>query len=52
VLGTAATSLLLLKSEGKLEAYEPAGADKLDPRFVDRHEPPFWVGTNALSAAL
>src|SRR5918996_1997593 len=28
VLGTAATSLLLLKSEGMLEAYAPAGLDQ------------------------
>lgn len=52
VLGTAATSLLLLKSEGMLEPYAPAGLDQLDPRFVDKDEPPFWVGTNAWAAAL
>lgn len=52
VLGTAATSLLLLKSEGLLEPYAPAGADKLDPRFVDADTPPSWVGTNAWAAAL
>jgi iron(III) transport system substrate-binding protein len=52
VLGTAATSLLLLKSEGMLEPYAPAGMDKLDPRFVDADAPPYWVGTNAWSAAL
>ena len=52
VLGTAATSLLLLKSEGLLEPYAPAGADRLDPRFVDADQPPAWVGTNAWSGAL
>lgn len=52
VLGTAATSLLLLKSEGLLEAYAPQGVEKLDPRFVDQDEPPYWVGTNAWSGAL
>lgn len=52
VLGTAATSLLLLKSEGLLEAYAPSGAEGLDPRFVDQDTPPYWVGTNAWSAAL
>lgn len=52
VLGTAATSLLLLKSEGMLEPYAPAGLEQLDPRFVDKDEPPFWVGTNAWAAAL
>ena len=52
VLGTAATSLLLLKSEGLLDPYAPAGVEELDPRFVDANEPPYWVGTNAWSAAL
>ncbi len=52
VLGTAATSLLLLKSEGLLEPYAPAGTEQLDPRFVDKDEPPYWVGTNAWAAAL
>ncbi len=52
VLGTAATSLLLLKSEGMLEAYAPGGLEDLDPRFVDRDEPPYWVGSNAWAAAL
>ncbi len=52
VLGTAATSLLLLKSEGMLEPYAPAGLELLDPRFVDQDEPPYWVGTNAWAAAL
>jgi iron(III) transport system substrate-binding protein len=52
VLGTAATSLLLLKSEGMLEPYAPPNLDQLDPRFVDKDEPPYWVGTNAWAAAL
>ena len=52
VLGTAATSLLLLKSEGMLEPYSPAGLEQLDRRFVDKDEPPYWVGTNAWAAAL
>jgi iron(III) transport system substrate-binding protein len=52
VLGTAATSLLLLKSEGMLEPYAPPRLDQLDPRFVDKDEPPYWVGTNAWAAAL
>lgn len=52
VLGTAATSLLLLKSEGLLEGYAPKGMDKLDPRFIDEDQPPAWVGSDAWSAAL
>ncbi|MCX7299474.1 MAG: putative 2-aminoethylphosphonate ABC transporter substrate-binding protein [Rhodobacterales bacterium] len=52
VLGTAATSLLMLKSEGMLEPFAPVGVENLDPRFVDQDEPPYWVGTNAWAAAL
>ena len=52
VLGTAATSLLLLKSEGMLEPYAPPSLGELDPRFIDKDEPPYWVGTNAWAAAL
>jgi iron(III) transport system substrate-binding protein len=52
VWGLAATSLLLLKSEGMLEAYAPAGVDKLDPKFVDGDNPPAWVGMDAWVAAV
>jgi iron(III) transport system substrate-binding protein len=52
VWGLAATSLLLLKSEGMLEAYAPAGVEKLDPKFVDNSNPPAWVGMDAWVAAV
>lgn len=52
VLGTAATSLLLLQSEGMLDAYAPKGMDKIDARFLPASTPPAWVGTNAWAAAL
>ena len=52
VWGLAATSLLLLKSEGMLEAYAPAGVDKLDKKFVDNGTPPSWVGMDAWVAAV
>jgi iron(III) transport system substrate-binding protein len=52
VWGVAATSLLLLKGEGMLEAYAPAGVEKLDPKFVDTATPPSWVGMDAYVAAL
>jgi iron(III) transport system substrate-binding protein len=52
VWGLAATSLLLLKSEGMLEAYAPAGVEKLDPKFVDKSNPPAWVGMDAWVAAV
>lgn len=52
VWGLAATSLLLLKSEGMLEAYAPAGVESLDQKFVDRDNPPAWVGMDAWVASV
>ncbi|MDC0658077.1 putative 2-aminoethylphosphonate ABC transporter substrate-binding protein [Leisingera sp. SS27] len=52
VWGLAATSLLLLKSEGMLEPYAPAGVDQLDPKFVDGDNPPSWVGMDAWVASV
>ena len=52
VWGLAATSLLLMKGEGMLEAYAPAGLDKLDPRFRDKDDPPYWTGMDAWVASV
>lgn len=52
VWGLAATSLLVLKSEGMLMPYAPKGVDALDPRFVDKDTPPAWVGLDAWIGAL
>lgn len=52
IWGLAATSLMLLKSDGMLEAYAPEGLGKLDPRFVDAADPPFWTGMDAWVAAI
>lgn len=52
IWGLAATSLLLMKSEGMLEAYAPKGVEKLDPKFVDKSNPPFWTGDDAWVAAV
>ncbi|KIC23019.1 MULTISPECIES: putative 2-aminoethylphosphonate ABC transporter substrate-binding protein [unclassified Leisingera] len=52
VWGLAATSLLLLKSEGMLEAYAPTGVDQLDSKFVDGDNPPSWVGMDAWVASV
>jgi len=52
VWGLAATSLLLLKSEGMLEAYAPAGVGELDQKFVDKDNPPAWVGMDAWVASV
>ncbi len=52
IWGLAATSLLLLKSEGMLEPYAPAGVEKLDSKFVDGDNPPAWVGMDAWVASV
>jgi iron(III) transport system substrate-binding protein len=52
VWGLAATSLLLLKSEGMLEPYAPKGVEALDSKFVDKSTPPTWTGMDAWVAAL
>jgi iron(III) transport system substrate-binding protein len=52
VWGLAATSLLVLKTEGMLEPYAPAGLDKLSPNFRDSDDPPSWVGMDAWVAAI
>ncbi len=52
IWGLAATSLLLLKAEGMLEPYAPKGMDALDPKFVDKDRPPYWVGMDAWVAAV
>ncbi|NIA67323.1 putative 2-aminoethylphosphonate ABC transporter substrate-binding protein [Pelagibius litoralis] len=52
IWGLAATSLLLLKTEGMLEAYAPKGVEKLDAKFVDKSTPPAWVGMDAWVASV
>lgn len=52
IWGLAATSLLLMKGEGMLEPYAPAGLDKLDPKFMDKDNPPAWTGMDAWVAAI
>ncbi len=52
VWGLAATSLLLLKTEGMLEPYAPKGVEKLDKKFVDKSTPPTWVGMDAWVASI
>jgi iron(III) transport system substrate-binding protein len=52
IWGLAATSLLLLKSEGMLEPYAPQGVGELDAKFVDKSDPPQWVGMDAWAGAL
>jgi len=52
VWGLAATSLMLLKEEGMLEAYSPKGIDSLDPKFKDSDSPATWTGMDAWVAAV
>jgi len=52
VWGLAATSLMLLKNEGMLEPYAPAGVDELDAKFVDGDSPPSWTGMDAWVASI
>lgn len=52
IWGLAGTSLLLMKSEGMLEPYAPAGVELLDPKFVDSSNPPSWTGIDAWVAAV
>jgi iron(III) transport system substrate-binding protein len=52
VMGLAATSLMLLDQEGMLQAYAPAGLDKLKPLMRDQANPPKWVGMDVWASAL
>ena len=52
IWGLAATSLLLMKGEGMLEPYAPKGLDKLDPKFRDKDDPPYWTGMDAWVASV
>ncbi|MCB1385617.1 MAG: putative 2-aminoethylphosphonate ABC transporter substrate-binding protein [Nitratireductor sp.] len=52
IWGLAATSLLLMKSEGMLEPYAPAGVEQLDKKFVDSSNPPTWTGMDAWVASI
>ena len=52
IWGLAATSLLLMKSEGMLEPYAPNGLEKLEPKFRAKDNPPYWTGMDAWVAAI
>lgn len=52
IWGLAATSLMLLKDEGLLQPYKPAGYDQLSPRFRDNDAEPAWTGMDAWMAAI
>jgi iron(III) transport system substrate-binding protein len=52
IWGLAATSLMLLKEDGLLQPYKPAGYDQLNPRFRDDGAEPAWTGMDAWMAAV
>lgn len=52
IWGLAVTSMMMLQDEDMLEPYTPKGIETLDQRFVDRSDPPFWVGTDAWVASI
>ena len=52
VWGLAGSSLLLMKSEGMLEPYKPAGLENIDVKFYDQDDTPSWVGMDAWVAAV
>jgi iron(III) transport system substrate-binding protein len=52
VLGLAATSLMLLDKEGMLQAYAPAGLDKIKKTMRDPANPPKWVGMDIWASAI
>lgn len=53
VWGLAASSLMVLDSEGMLEGYKPAGYDEIKDDFKDRRtDAPTWVGMDAWASAI
>jgi len=52
VWGVSASSLALLANEGMIEAYAPAGSDKVTAKFKDAKNPPNWVGMDVYSSAI
>jgi iron(III) transport system substrate-binding protein len=47
ILGLAASSMLLFEQANLLEAYTPAGSDKLRTSFKDNIDPKTWTGMDA-----
>jgi len=51
VWGTAASSLLVLDTEGMLEPYAPAGVEDILPQFRSNKSTPTWVGIDVWETA-
>jgi iron(III) transport system substrate-binding protein len=45
-----ATGILMLVQEGLIEPYRPAGAADIDPRLIDRNDPPDWFAFSGYTA--
>ncbi len=52
VFATAATSISELDEQGVLAPYTPLGGDRLDQRFRDPEQPPYWNGEALFSSAI
>lgn len=52
VWGLAVTNVDYLKTQGVLEPYVPANAQKIDPKFRDTVEPASWFGNSGWASAI
>jgi iron(III) transport system substrate-binding protein len=52
VMGVAASSLAILKSEKMLADYEPKGFKDLNPKYSDTARPPSWVGMDVWGSTI
>ncbi len=52
VWGTAATSLVLLETEGMLQGYSPKGVEFIKPQYKDTKSPTVWVGMDVWGSAI
>jgi len=51
IWGLAATSLLVCDQRGMLESYSPTGLERVNPKFRDSRNAPYWVGIDAWETA-
>ncbi len=51
IWGVSASSLLVAKEMGALQAYSPLGVENILPQFKDSETVPFWVGIDAWETA-
>ncbi|MFN8495307.1 MAG: ABC transporter substrate-binding protein [Caldilineaceae bacterium] len=51
IWGLPLASMLFLEWNDLLKPYEPANLDRVDTRFRDQRQPPYWVGDYVMMAA-